>query len=190
VEIRVLPQQADERFHHLYTTHRDAVWSYVARRVERGDVDDAVAEVFVVAWRKVAQTPDPEQVLPWLYGIAKNVVRNTIRSSARRQRLWAKNASLSHAESPSSDIQVIRNLEDAQLLAAVEALSPIERELLRLRTWEELSIKAIALVVGRSPKSVESRLVRIRKKLARSLDVPDRPTRTVRPVHTIPGGEQ
>ncbi len=190
MENRVLPQHNDAQFHHLYTTHRDAIWSYVVRRVERGDVDDAVAEVFVVAWRKVAQAPGPGEVLPWLYGIAKNVVRNTIRSSARRQRLWTKSASLSRMDSPSSDVQVIRNLEDAELLAAVEALHPIDRELLRLRVWEELSIKDIALVVGRSPKSVESRLVRIRKNLARTLDVPESPLHAVRPGRTQRGGEQ
>jgi RNA polymerase sigma-70 factor, ECF subfamily len=187
---RVLSQHNDEQFHHLFTTHRDAVWSYVVRRVDRNDVDDAVAEVFVVAWRKVAQVPERAEVLPWLYGIARNVVRNTQRSSKRRQRLWTKNASLARKNSPSPDIQVVRDLDDAALLAAVAALHPFDRELLRLRTWEELSIKDIALVVGKSPKSVESRLVRIRKNLARTLDVPESPLHAVRPVQTRQGGEQ
>jgi len=180
----------DAHFRHLYTTHRDAVWSYMVRRVERNDVDDAVAEVFVVAWRKISQTPVIDEQLPWLYGIAKNVVRNVNRSSSRRQRLWVKAAALPPTDGPPSDIQVIRNSEDEELLAAVAKLRVYDRELLRLRTWEELPIKDIAIVVGTSPKSVESRLVRIRKNLARSLDVPESSRQTVRPDLANQGGEQ
>ncbi len=174
----------------MYTTHRDAVWSYAVRRVARDDVDDAVAEVFTVAWRKIDHSPDTEEQLPWLYGIGKNVVRNVNRSANRRQRLWMKAAAMPTTDSPASDVQVVRNLEDAELLTAVSRLRSIDRELLRLRTWEELPIKDIALVVGMSPKSVESRLVRIRKNLARMLTVPSSPLHGVRPGHATRGGEQ
>jgi len=190
MEIRVRPQPDDARFEYMYTTHRDAIWSYVVRRVMRDDVDDAVAEVFTVAWRKMQQSPNPEEQLPWLYGIGKNVVRNTNRSSNRRQRLWKKVSSMPPSDEAGSDVQVVRNLEDTELLAAVSRLKPIDQELLRLRTWEELSIKDIAVVVGMSPKSVESRLVRIRKNLARMLSVPASPLHGVRPGYANEGGEQ
>ncbi len=88
------PQRDDTRFEQMYTTHRDAIWSYAVRRVARDEVDDAVAEVFTVAWRKMSQAPQADRQLPWLYGIGKNVVRNTNRSSNRRQRLWKKVSSM------------------------------------------------------------------------------------------------
>ncbi|GMQ98424.1 MAG: sigma-70 family RNA polymerase sigma factor [Acidimicrobiia bacterium] len=178
------------QFRDLYMTHRDAVWSYIVRRVGRNDVDDAVAEVFVVAWRKTSQAPDIDEQLPWLYGIAKNVLRNVNRSSSRRNRLWIKATAQPSTDSPPSDVQVIRNSEDEELLAAVAKLRAIDQEVLRLRTWEELAIKDIAIVVGMSPKSVESRLVRIRKNLARSLAVPLSPAQSVRPGLAKQGGEQ
>ena len=56
-------------------------------------------------------------------------------------------------------------MRDEALLAAVAELSADERELLRLRTWEELPINQIAVVVGKSPRSVESKLGRLRHKL-------------------------
>jgi len=93
-------------------------------------------------------------------------------------------------DSQPSDVQVVRNSEDEELLVAVAELRPIDRELLRLRTWEELAIKDIAIVVGMSPKSVESRLVRIRKNLARSLAVPESSLQTARPDPANQGGEQ
>jgi DNA-directed RNA polymerase specialized sigma24 family protein len=97
---RMLSQQEDAQFQHLYSTYRDAIWAYIVRRVDRGDVEDAVAEVFVVAWRRIARAPPGDEALPWLYGISKNVVRNTIRSTRRRQRLWTKSASLAPTERP------------------------------------------------------------------------------------------
>jgi len=186
----VRPQPNDAQFEYMYATHRDAIWSYVVRRVVRDDVDDAVAEVFTVAWKKMSQCPDANTQLPWLYGIGKNVVGNTNRSSNRRQRLWSKVSVMPTSDSPGSDVHVVRNLEDTELLTAVSKLRPIDRELLRLRTWEELPIKDIAVVVGMSPKSVESRLVRIRKNLARMLAVPASPPHGVRPGYAHEGGEQ
>lgn len=180
----------DARFERVYMTHRDAVWSYVLRRVPRDEVEDAVSEVFAVVWRRIDRCPSPGDQLPWLYGVSKNVVRNVNRSAARRQRLWNKAAVMSSPESPACDVQVVRGLQDAELLVAVSRLRPIEQELLRLRTWEELSIKDIAVVVGLTPKSVESRLVRIRKKLARLLDVPSSSMHAVRPGQAVRGGEQ
>jgi RNA polymerase sigma-70 factor (ECF subfamily) len=138
----------------------------------------------------MSQSPNPGEQLPWLYGIAKNVVRNTNRSSKRRHRLWTKVSVLPRADDPGSDIQVVRKLDDTELLNAVSRLRPIDQELLRLRTWEELPIKDIAVAVGMSPKSLESRLVRIRKNLARMLAVPASPMHVVRPGYPIEGGEQ
>ena len=178
----------DARFQTMYTTHRNAVWSYVVRRTNRDNVDDAVAEVFAVVWRKIGQSPEVDEQLPWLYGISKNVVRNANRSSTRRQRLWTKAAAIPQADAPAADVQVVRNIEDTELLAAVARLKPIDQELLRLRSWEELSIKDIAMVVRMSPKAVESRLVRIRKNLARMLAVQASPSHVVRPGLAKEGG--
>ena len=184
------PQRDDTRFEQMYTTHRDAIWSYAVRRVTRDEVDEAVAEVFTVAWRKIGQCPEPEEQLPWLYAIGRNIVRNTHRASNRRNRLWSKVSSMPPSDETGSDVQVVRNFEDAELLTVVSRLKPIDQELLRLRTWEELPIKDIAVVVGLSPKSVESRLVRIRKNLARMLAVPASPPHGVSPGYTHEGGEQ
>lgn len=179
---------SDAQFQHMYVTHRDAVWRYVVRRTNRNSVDDVVAEVFTVAWRKLDRSPVVAEQLPLLYGISKNVVRNVNRSSTRRHRLWARAAAIPQLDAPAPDVQVVRNSEDVELLAAVARLRQVDQELLRLRTWEELSIKDIAVVVGMSPKTVESRLVRIRKNLARMLAVQSSPPHVVRPGHATEGG--
>lgn len=159
------------------------------RRVQRGEVEDAVSEVFIVTWRKIENLPPDSEVLPWLYGIARNVVRNVNRSSRRRSNLNVKMGSLPRKHTDSAEVQVVRNQNDDDLLRAVAQLSPIERDLLRLRTWEELPLADIAAIVGKSVRSVESKLGRTRKKLERSLATSDVTTHPTEPLYVDEGGE-
>lgn len=175
----------------MFTSHRDAVWAYCYRRLPRDDAQDAVAEVFLVAWRRIDQAPDGDETLLWLYGVTRNVVRNFHRSSIRRQRLRVKVGAVHQPSDPTPELQVIRRAEDRELLAAVDRLKPLEQELLRLRTWEELSLDEIASVVGMSTRSVESRLARVRKKLGVLLHVPtSSPHQTLSPRPVEEGGER
>lgn len=179
------------RFQRLFRSHRDAVWAYCYRRLHRDDVEDAVADVFLVAWRRIDQAPANDEALLWLYGVARNVVLNSRRSTARRQRLRVKVGALHQPDDPTPEVQVVRRAEDRGLLDAVARLDPLERELLRLRTWEELSLAEIALVVGMSTRSVESRLARVRKKLAALLRVPSSsPHHMLSPRPVEEGGER
>ena len=175
----------------MFTSHRDAMWVYCYRRLPRDDVQDAVAEVFLVAWRRSDHAPEGDETLPWLYGVARNVVRNFHRSTARHQRLRVKVGAVSQPSDPTPEMQVIRRAEDQELLAAVDRLKPLDQELLRLRTWEELSHAEIASVVGLSTRGVESRLARVRKKLGVLLHVPtSSPHQTMSPRPVEEGGER
>ncbi len=175
----------------MFTSHRDAVWVYCYRRLPRDDVQDAVAEVFLVAWRRIDKAPEGDETLLWLYGVARNVVRNFNRSSTRQLRLRVKVGAFRQADDPTPEMQVIRRAEDRELLDAVNRLKPMDQELLRLRTWEELSHAEIASVVGLSIRSVESRLARVRKRLGVLLHVPTRsPYQTLSPRPVEEGGER
>ncbi|GAA2933248.1 hypothetical protein GCM10011428_58530 [Streptomyces violaceus] len=77
----------DEIFAAAYREHYWAVSRYVARRLEgrAGEVEEVVAEVFTVAWRRRADLPPSP--LPWLYGVARNCLANAVRGHGRRRRL-------------------------------------------------------------------------------------------------------
>lgn len=178
------------KFRGVFDTHRGAVWSYCYRRLDRDDVPDAVGDVFLVAWRKIDQCPDGPEALPWLYGVARNVVRNASRSSRRRVRLGSKLGSLGVPPVEPPEVQVIRRAEDQVLLDAVARLAPSERELLRLRAWEGLSYGEIAAVVGLSARATESRITRTRKKLAAQLAHSLGSSSLAQPRHIEQGGER
>ncbi len=83
----------DQRRAHFaaaYTTHVRAVLGYALRRVEiREDAADVAAETFAVAWRRWDDVP-PDDVRPWLLGVARRVLANQQRSHRRWERLGAR----------------------------------------------------------------------------------------------------
>ncbi len=67
-------------FEVLYQAHCGAVRSFVYRRVSPAAADDAVADVFVIAWRRLDEAPD--DTLAWLLAITRGVLANRRRGEA------------------------------------------------------------------------------------------------------------
>ena len=57
-------------------TRRPSSLCAEARVNRRGLAEDAVAETFAVAWRRVDHLPEPDVALPWLLAIARRVLAN------------------------------------------------------------------------------------------------------------------
>ena len=80
-----------EQFAVLFRRYAPAIQRYVTRRIGPHAADDVVAETFLVAFRQRATfrtgTPD---ALPWLYGIATNVLRRHWRTEVQQLRLLAR----------------------------------------------------------------------------------------------------
>ena len=70
-------------------------------------------------------------------------------------------------------------------MAALNKLRPDDRELIRLKMWEELTHAEIGEVFGISAHAVDMRVQRVGKKLARSL----RRESNIRPQPIAEGGE-
>lgn len=156
----------DERFRRIYSAHFGAVRNYCFRRLAPPDANDATAEVFLVAWRRIDSVPADEAALPYLYGIARNIVANVQRSRNRRGRLRAKVSAMAAPVAIGPETQVVQRDEARRVIAALEELNAVDQELLRLRAWEQLSNAEIATITGLSKRAVETRLTRARKKLA------------------------
>lgn len=157
----------EERFRSLFHAHYSAVVAYTVRRLGRTDGQDAAAEVFAVAWRRMHRVPSEPEALPWLYGVARNVVRNTERSRRRRERLASRAASVAVSNPTPTE----RNHE---VLGALERLRAIDREILLLSAWEGLEPAEIAPVLGISAGTASVRLHRARQRLAELLRGDDR----------------
>ncbi len=158
---------SSEPFVAVYTQHLPAVSRYLARRVDRADVDDLAADVFAIAWRKRGSVT-PGEELPWLYRIAAYQVANHRRRLAARASVLGL---LSVPDSaPSAESLVTA---DAELARAWAALGPRDREVLALVVLDDLSVGDAAITLGVSANAVSIRLHRAKKALAAALGETD-----------------
>lgn len=164
--------EADKRFTATYRAHEDAVRRYCRRRLLPDDVDDAVLEVFAVVWRRSDQVPaDVDATLPWLYAIARNVVRNQSRSRVRLRRLKDRVGEMVDTGTISPETLIVRRSEDRLVLDALESLRPNDREILRLKAWEDLDRNEIARVLRITPEAVDMRIHRALQRMEKALEL-------------------
>lgn len=154
----------------LYKGHADRVLRYAQRRVQAHDAEEVVAQTFLVAWRRVREVPQDDP-LPWLFGIARNVIRNLQRSSRRQARLTARIATLR----PEPDEAAARPELPDELRKALASLSPADREVLLLVAWDDLDHSQAAAAMGWSNTNFRLRLHRARKRLRQRLSKIDHP---------------
>jgi RNA polymerase sigma factor (sigma-70 family) len=162
-ELRDRPELIGE----LYERHAPAVFRFLARRAGPSAAEDLLSEVFVAALssrgRVVAH--DSGSALPWLYGIAANVLRHHFRSAQPVNAVAADAGMDWDAVAARLDAQA----QHGQLRSALSVLSPPDRDLLLLVAWEELSPREAAQALGISQAAARSRLHRARKRALRAL---------------------
>lgn len=161
------------RFERLYTSHHDDVLRYCLRRTDREDALDATSETFTVAWRRRDDMP-VDRALPWLYGVARNVLANLWRSAERRSNAFARLRVVDNDALSEPEWQLVVEEESRNIVAAIGRLRPSDQEIIRLAAWEELSREDIGVALGCTPNTVTKRMNGALDRLARELGVVER----------------
>jgi RNA polymerase sigma-70 factor, ECF subfamily len=147
----------EERFDRLWREHAAAVVRYARRHVLPDEVEDVVAETFLVAWRRLDEVP--AFGLPWLLGVARNTSANA-RRSRRRQSALADRLLGDLDDEPTWP----GTGADDAVTAALHRLSDADRELLTLIAWDGLSHEEAAEALGCSRGALKVRLHRARSR--------------------------
>jgi len=163
-------QERQARFERLAHVVAEPLHRYLLRRTDADTVEDILSEAMLVLWRRIddvpglgtGSVPDPDDVLPWCYGVARGCLANARRAEGRRlrlvERLIRKQQQLPTGAADHGDLH-----------AALNALGPLDREVVRLWAWEGLAPRQIAEVTGLTSNAVSIRLNRVKKKLAAQL---------------------
>jgi RNA polymerase sigma-70 factor (ECF subfamily) len=175
-----LDATAAQRLEALFRQHHQAVSAYARRRVSADAADDVVANTFVVAWRRLDDVP--EDALPWLLAVARNVIATQRRGSMRRGALHAR---LQGAE-PRGEAAAESG---GHVAAALARLAERDREAITLIAWDGLRPAEAAAVLGQSAATFRVRLHRARRRLRRELDRGDVADRHA-PTHLSPRRSQ
>jgi RNA polymerase sigma factor (sigma-70 family) len=167
-----LSRAEPERFELLFRRHAPRIQRYVIRRLGADAADDIVAETFLLAFRqRAAYDVARENALPWLYGIATNLVGRHRRAELRLYRALARTGTDPVLEpfTDQSDNRLTADAERRRLASAIAALTPAYRDTLLLVAWAELSYEEAAAALGVPVGTVRSRLSRARTGLRLTL---------------------
>jgi RNA polymerase sigma-70 factor (ECF subfamily) len=152
----------------IFDRHIVAIHRYLERRVGRDGADELAGEVFRIAFeRRASYQLDRPNCLPWLYGIAKNLLFKECRRQSRHLRALGRLQGDARWSDTSTEIDARL---DAHALwpnvsAALGRLSADERDVVLLVAWEELSYQEVAEALDVPIGTVRSRLHRARGRL-------------------------
>lgn len=158
----------------VFSRHHASVFRFAARRIGTEEAGEVVSEVFVQAFR-IRHRYDQSRTncLPWLYGIARNVIGDRLRKIKRNQRLYlvAQPEPVEMSPHDETDDRLVADSVGAQLSAALRRLSNRDRDTLLLHALEGLTYSEISEALGVPTGTVGTRIARARKQI--SEQIPD-----------------
>jgi RNA polymerase sigma factor (sigma-70 family) len=159
----------DRAFGALYERHAHKIYNYLFRRLaDWSEAEDLTAVVFLEAYRRRSDAVVVEgKLLPWLYGIATNVLRNRRRAQWRHRHLLAQLA-VEPGREPGSDLHARVEAGDQMrsVLNHIASLPRPQQDVIALCTWSGLSYEEAAVALGVPVGTIRSRLSRARASLA------------------------
>jgi RNA polymerase sigma factor (sigma-70 family) len=148
------------RFDALFESYGADIVAYCSWRTRSpSDAQDAAADVFLTAWRRLEELPEGDAARVWLYATARRVIANHRRSSRRRAALQQRLELDAAVQQPAPP-----DAADALVHEALSRLGARDREVLLLAEWEGLSPTEIAAVVGCLTATARGRLHRARRR--------------------------
>lgn len=141
-----------EAFGRLYDLYARRIYAYLYyRSLSRESAEDLASAVFLKALENLAGfRPELGCFSSWIYGIARNELRDHFRARSRRARLDEASDLWETPDAGSLEIEAENRDLWERMKAHLAALSPDQREIVILRTWDELPYKEIAQMLGKS----------------------------------------
>jgi RNA polymerase sigma-70 factor (ECF subfamily) len=149
----------------VFDRHYTAVHGFAGRRAGPDLADEIAAETFTRAFdRRTTYDRSYPDARPWLLAIASNLLRRHWKAERRHLEAWAK------AQAGTPRHEALPDGVASELIDALDALAPADREALLLYAWGELSYEEIASAMNTPVGTVRSRIARARGRLSACLE--------------------
>jgi RNA polymerase sigma factor (sigma-70 family) len=157
-----------EAFGELFERRVRIVFAYCFRRTgDRYLAEDLVSITFLQAWRRRDVNLPPGKVLPFLLGIASNVLRNQTRALRRYRAALDRLPRGADTRDLADDVTNKVGAEQRmhEITKQLRSLPRSEQEVLALVIWQGLTPAEAAFALGIAEGTVRSRLFRVRARL-------------------------
>jgi RNA polymerase sigma-70 factor (ECF subfamily) len=143
-----------QAFEELFDRYREPLYAFFRRRLASPErAEDLMQEAFLAVIRATSRYQPRALVRTYLYGIAWKLLAAERRDQARAEP-WLKSLiEPSITDAPDSSLWVRE---------AIQKLDPMDREILMLREYDQLSYSEIAEILRLPINTVRSRLFRSR----------------------------
>lgn len=163
----------EEAFLSIYTHHRVAMYRFAYRLLRSESAAEDVTHDCFLSLFKNPERFDPSRgtrLRTYLFAAVHHLALKHFRRAGRE--IWVDEATREEPRTPDADEPLNQLIEaelSAKVRAAVESLPALQREVLILFEFEELSLSEIADVLDAEVNTVKSRLARARAGLRRAL---------------------
>lgn len=162
-------QEGDqEAFHHLFRRYSKPVLSFIYNMVGQESLSEELTqETFVRAYRNLKNLKDTSKFSSWLFGIAKNTVRENLKENVNNHYIDLSEVSLETLETPDKKMMNVE-LNDAIEQAVLE-LNEDWRIVFVLKMFQQKSYEEIAEITGYSIGKIKTDLHRARLEVKNKL---------------------
>jgi RNA polymerase sigma factor (sigma-70 family) len=157
----------------VYKVYRDRIWRFLARLARStAEAEDLFQETWLAAARHGHELREDSDLGVWLYTIARNKHRNSLRSRAFDvgRQIGLERLVAAPRAAPDEVTELRREL--GRVAAALARLPDAHREVLLLCVGERLEPAEVARILGIREDALRKRLSRARAALGELLDEP------------------
>lgn len=157
-------------FEKLYRSMNRRVLGFVAAR-GASDPEGLVNDVFLKVFTNISSFAGNEiQFSAWVFKIARNTLIDEGRRQKRQPEVTPLDVAHHGAARGDAEVDAIGLLSDASLRAKLDCLTVEQREIVLLRIVSDLTVEAIAEVLGKRLGAVKAMQRRAFRTLARNFD--------------------
>jgi RNA polymerase sigma-70 factor (ECF subfamily) len=159
----------DEALAEIHDRYYEPIFRYIVFRVSNQQVaEDLTSEVFVRLLSALRDHTAPQNTIRgWLYGVAFRVVNDFHRKQYRREEVQLNDGIASDVSEPLET--VAKRLSWREVRAAMSGLTESQREVIALRFGQEMPIRDVAQLLGKTEGAVKQLQARAIASLARTL---------------------